>query len=76
MLFGSKLIVFFAVTAATITDKFGKNYKNFGYQKSFPFVLAEFLFDDLIKLLKDLNFYFFLLRSMNNLEAMLLLSFA
>jgi hypothetical protein len=48
MLFGSKLIVFFAVTAATITGKFGKNYKNFGYQKSFPFVLAEFLFDDLI----------------------------
>jgi hypothetical protein len=66
MLFGSKLIVFFAVTAATITGKFGKNYKNFGYQKttgkcsrclgksakhlctsqkSFPFVLAEFLFD-------------------------------
>jgi len=61
MLFGSKLIVFFAVTAATITDKFGKNYKNFGYQKSFPFVLAEFLFDDLIKLLKDLNFFFFII---------------
>jgi hypothetical protein len=39
-------------------------------------VLAEFLFDVWSNYWKTWIFYFFLLRSMNNLEAMLLLSFA